>query len=168
MSKKNLWKFCFKEVNQVWFSGFGIRGSRRGVCSHLWDPPAPSLESHFSASLGRLHPQPQQMKPGSFLPPSRSLLPQLPCLSWVQWSCQPCLCALHRTLCCTCSSIHPHVLSQCKCSLPDGWLYSLIKLSCSNSSWKIQFRGSIVKNSVSLSTLLSPHFFCHLTPIMGC
>lgn len=62
----------------------------------------------------------------------------------------------------------PSLFSQYKCSLPDGWLYSFIKLSCSNSSWKIQFRGSIVKNSVSLSTLLSPHFFCHLTPIMGC
>lgn len=46
--------------------------------------------------------------------------------------------------------------------------YSFIKSSCMNSSWKIQFRGSIVKNSVSLYTLLSPHFFCHLTPIMGC
>lgn len=50
----------------------------------------------------------------------------------------------------------------------DGWLYSFTKLSCMKCSWKIQFRGNIVKNSVSLYTLLSPHFFCHLTPIMGC
>lgn len=149
-----------------------IGGSRSGVCSHLWDP----------GILQHLHWSPLPVLPlgNLILNPSRWKLARscpFEGLSWaaagaaspawarglraVPW--HPCMgVVLH------CSSTHPHVLSHCKCSLPDGWLYSLIKLSCSNSSWKIQFRGSIVKNSVSLSTLLSPHFFCHLTPIMGC
>lgn len=158
-------EFCFKEVSKLDWEVCDQR-KPRGVQPPLgsWLIPQLLPQSPISVLPLGATSQPWQGSPGSVLPCPSVLPLHLP------GSSPALVCAGSSVLfwdppgICTCSSIH--LLTQC--SLPDGWLYSFIKLSCSNSSRKIQFRRSIVKNSVSLSTLLSPHFFCHLTPIMGC